>query len=80
MVQTVIWGKYDIRFGISIEFPSQRKKIIQIGPETTKLDSYGQDSQLGKVQYRILNPNQNLKSKKKKLFKYNIHQCKKCNK
>ena len=37
VVQTVIWGKYDIRFGIPIEFPSQRKKIIQIGQETMKL-------------------------------------------
>ena len=49
-----------------MKIPSQRKKIIQIGPETTKLDCCGQDSHLGKVQYRILNPNQNSKSKKKK--------------
>ena len=27
--QTFIWGKYDIRFGIPIEFPSQRKKIFK---------------------------------------------------
>ena len=27
---------------IPIEFPSQRKKIIQIGTETRKLDIYGQ--------------------------------------
>ncbi len=42
-------GKYNIRFGIPIELPSQRKKIIQIGPETTKLDCCGQDSHLWKV-------------------------------
>ncbi len=29
--------EYNIVFGIPIEFPSKRKKIIQIGPETTKL-------------------------------------------
>ncbi len=46
----------NIGFGIPINFPSQRKKIIQIGPQTTKLDCCGQDSHLGKVQYRILNP------------------------
>ena len=57
--------KYNIGFGIPIEFPNQRKKFIQIGPETTKFDFCGQDSHLGKVQYRILNPNQNSKSKKK---------------
>ena len=28
----------NIGFGIPIKFPSQRKKNIQIGPETTKLD------------------------------------------
>ena len=61
-------GKYNIGFGIPIEFPSQRKKIIQIGPETTKLDFCGQDSHFGKVQYRKLNPNQNSKSKKKKKY------------
>ncbi len=42
----------------------KEKKFIQIGPETTKLDCYGQDSHLGKVQYRILNPHQISKSKK----------------
>ena len=42
--QRVLWSsesfgvKYNIRFGIPIEFLSQRrKKIIQIGPETSKL-------------------------------------------
>ena len=34
-----------------------------------KLDFCGSDSHLGKVQYRILNPHQISKSKKKKLFK-----------
>ncbi len=29
--------KYNIGFGISIKFPSKRKKNIKIGPETTKL-------------------------------------------
>ena len=29
--------KYNIGFGIPIEFPSQREKNIEIGPETTKL-------------------------------------------
>ena len=29
--------KNQIRFGILIKFPSQRKKIIEIGPETAKL-------------------------------------------
>ena len=29
VVKTIIWGKYDIRFGIPIEFPSQRKKIFK---------------------------------------------------
>ncbi len=33
----VICGKYNIGFGIPIEFPRQRKKNIQIGPETTKI-------------------------------------------
>ncbi len=56
----------NIGFGIPIELLSQRKKILQIGPETTKLDCCGQDSHLGKVRYRILNPNQNSKPKKKK--------------
>ena len=33
--------KYNIRFGIAIEFPSQRrKKNIEIGPEITKLCLY----------------------------------------
>ena len=32
------------------------KKIIQIGPQTRKLDFCGLDSHLGKVQYWILNP------------------------
>ena len=35
VVLTVIWGKYNIGFGIPIEFLSQRKKNIQIGPEKT---------------------------------------------
>ncbi len=59
----------NIGFGIPIKFLSQRKKFIQIGPETTKFDFCGPDSRLGKVQYRIWNPNQNSKSKKKILFK-----------
>ena len=29
VVQTVIWGKYNIGFGISIKFPSQSKKIVK---------------------------------------------------
>ena len=33
-------GKYNIGFGIPIKFPSQRKKIIEINPETTKLCLY----------------------------------------
>ena len=53
VVQTVIWGEYNIEFGIPIKIPSKRKKIIQIGPETTKLDCCGQDSHFGKVQFRI---------------------------
>ena len=60
--------KYNIGFGIPIKFPSQRKKIIQIGPETTKLDFCGPNSHLGKVQYRILNPHQISKPKKKKKY------------
>ncbi len=43
-------------------------RIIQIGPDTTKLDFCGPVSHLGKVQYRIWNPNQNSKSKKKKII------------
>ncbi len=35
-------GKYNFEFGIPIEFQSQRKKIIQIGPKTKKLNIYGQ--------------------------------------
>ncbi len=66
VVRTVIWGKYNIEFWISIKIQSQRKKNIQIGPETTKLDFCGPDSHLGKVQYRNLNPHQISKSKKKK--------------
>ena len=119
MVQISFEGKYNIGFGIPIEFPSQRKKnywnrsiikeigflwsrfhlrestiselespsnflvrekkIIEIGPETTKLCfnlkkerklvSCGPDFIWGKVQYRIWNPHQISKSKKKKLFK-----------
>ena len=38
----------NIGFGIPIEFLKE-KKIIQIGPETTKLDCCGPDSHLGKV-------------------------------
>ncbi len=53
----------NIGFGIPIEFLSQKEKNIQIGPETTKLDYCGQDSHFGKEKYRILNPNQNSKSK-----------------
>ena len=56
VVQTVIWRKYNIKFWIPIKFWSQRKKNIQIGPETTKLDFCGPGSHLGKVQYRIWNP------------------------
>ena len=48
-----IEGKYNIGFAIPIEFPSQRKKNIQIGPETAKLDICGQRVICGKVQYRI---------------------------
>ena len=33
-------GKYNIGFGIPIKFPSQRKKVIKIGPESTKLCFY----------------------------------------
>ncbi len=50
-------------------FQVKEEKNIQLGPETTKLVFCGQDSHLGKVQYRILNPNQNSKSKKNKIFK-----------
>ena len=39
----------NIGFGIPIEFLIQRKKIIQIVPETTKFDFCGPDSHLGKV-------------------------------
>ena len=40
----------NIGFGIPIEFLSQRKKkIIQIGPETTKFDFCGPESHLRKV-------------------------------
>ena len=39
----------NIGFGIPIKFLSQRKKFIQIGPETTKFDFCGQDSHFGKV-------------------------------
>ena len=50
-------GKYNIGFGIPIEFLSQRrKKNIQIGPETTKLrklDFCGPKVIWEKVQYRI---------------------------
>ena len=38
VVLTVIWGKYNIGFGIPIKFTSQRRrKIIKIGQETSKL-------------------------------------------
>ena len=47
VVLTVIWGKYNIGFGIPINFPSQRKKNIKIGLETWKLDFCGPDSHLG---------------------------------
>ena len=47
---------------------SKKKKNIQIGPETTKFDFCGPDSYLGKVQYRILKPNQNSKSKREKNY------------
>ena len=61
------------KFKISdLEFPSKfqvKEKNIQMGPETTKFDFCDPDSHLGKVQYRIWNPNQNSKSKEKKLFK-----------
>ncbi len=61
------------KFKISdLESPSnfqvKEKIIIQIGPETTKLDFCGPDSNLGKVQYGIWNPHQNSKSKKKKII------------
>ena len=65
VVQRDIWRKYDFGFGIPIKFPSQRKKNIKIGLEPWKLDFCGPDSHLGKVQYRILNPHQISKSKKK---------------
>ena len=61
--------KYNIGFGIPIEFLSQRKKNIEIGPETTKLrklDLCGPKVIWGKVQYRIWNPHLISKSKKKK--------------
>ena len=63
VVQPVIWRKYNIGFWIPIKFQSQRKKIIQISPETTKLEFCGPESHLGKVKYRILNPHQISKSK-----------------
>ncbi len=51
-------------FEIPIELPNQReKKIIQISPQTRKLDFCGPDNYLGKVQNRILD--QIFKSKKK---------------
>ena len=69
VLQLVIWGKVQYRIWnphwIS---KSKRKKIIQIGPETTKLDCCGQDSHLEKVQVRISNPHQISKSKKKKKY------------
>ncbi len=37
-------------------FQVKEKRIIQIGPETTKLDFCGPDSHLEKVKYWILNP------------------------
>ena len=37
-----------------------RKKNIQIGPETTKLDFCGQDSHLWKVQYSNFQVKENL--------------------
>ena len=74
VVRTVIWGKYNIGFWIPIKFSSQRRrKNIQIGPKTTKLDICGPDSHLGKVQYRILNPYQISKSKKKKYSNRSIN-------
>ena len=54
----------ELNFNIGFVIPI-KKKFIQIGPETTKFDFCGPDSHLGKVQYRIWNPNQNSKSKKK---------------
>ncbi len=41
------------------------KKIIQIGPQTRKLDFCGPERHLRKVQYRIWNLHQISKSKKK---------------
>ncbi len=39
VVQTDIWGKYNIEFGIPTKILSQRRrKYIQIGLGTTKLD------------------------------------------
>ena len=37
VVQRVIWGKYNIGFGIHIKFPNKRKLIIEIGQETSNL-------------------------------------------
>ncbi len=37
VVQTVIWGKYNIGFEIPIKLPSQKKKYIEISQETMKL-------------------------------------------
>ncbi len=64
---TFIKTKFKISDLESPKILSQRKIIIQIGPETTKFDFCGPDSHLGKVQYRILNPHQISKSKKKNI-------------
>ena len=51
-----------------LNFKVKETKIIQIGPEkTTKLYFCGSDSHLGKVQFRILNPNQTPSQRKKNI-------------
>ncbi len=48
VVQTVIWWKVQYQIWNPNKIPSQGKKNIQIGPETTKFDFCDPDSHLGK--------------------------------
>ena len=62
----------NIGFGISIEFLIQRKNFYSNRSRNNEIGLLWSGQYFGKVQYRILNLNQNSKSKKKKLIQIGL--------
>ena len=70
LVQRVIWGKYNIGFGIPIKFPSQRIKKYSNRSIKKKIGLVVHLVIWVKVQYWIWNSHQISKSKKKKFIEF----------